>query len=99
MLDYWFFGCTLFIFASLIEFAVVNTIYRKVRLMRTFLVRSMNALSFKLKNQHDHVYRSKREPIQVKDISAKSMLPAAVSVLATPAVSRKPSMVSNEFEK
>ena len=33
MLDYWFFGCTLFIFASLIEFAVVNTIYRKVRLM------------------------------------------------------------------
>ena len=45
------------------------------------------------------MYRSKREPIQVKDISAKSMLPAAVSVLATPAVSRKPSMVSNEFEK
>jgi len=69
MLDYWFFGCTLFIFASLIEFAVVNTIYR-----------------------------SKREPIQVKDISAKSMLPAAVTVLATPAVSRKPS-ISNEFER
>ena len=44
------------------------------------------------------IYRSKREPIQVKDISAKSMLPAAVTVLATPAVSRKPS-ISNEFER
>ena len=37
-------------------------------------------------------YRSKRDPIEVKNINVKSMLPAAVSILATPAVSRKPSL-------
>ena len=41
-------------------------------------------------------YRSKRDPIEVKDINVKSMLPAAVSILATPAVSRKPSLSGTE---
>jgi type III secretory pathway component EscU len=28
LLDIWFFSCTCFIFASLLEFAIVNTIHR-----------------------------------------------------------------------
>lgn len=39
--EIWFLGCTIFLFAAMVEFAFVNTIYR-----RKYVLQNFNAYSF-----------------------------------------------------